>query len=87
MPRPFLPVCPVTEPATDLPPFSYQAEVSGSRPAVTAPGEGSLWDMLTEEERAFFSEQAALGSVTYRPGRSAQPAPAAPLGQRLDVRG
>jgi len=56
-------------------------------PAATAPGEGSLWDMLTEEERAFFSEQAALGSVTYRPGRSAQPAPAAPLGQRLDVRG
>ena len=60
---------------------------SPAAPAAPAPGEGSLWDMLTEEERAFFSEQAALGSVTYRPGRSAQPAPAAPLGQRLDVRG
>lgn len=47
--------------------------------------EPSLWEALTEEERAFFGQQAALGPLTYGKPRSAAPS-AAPTGQRLDVR-
>jgi hypothetical protein len=48
----------------------------------------TLWEILTPEERSFFERQATLGALTYRPGRSAAPAAAAaPLGQRLDVKG
>jgi hypothetical protein len=60
-------------------------------PAPPAPAQASpdrtLWDVLTDEERAFFTQQAQLGTVTYRPARAAAPAPAAPMGQRIDVRG
>lgn len=76
-----------TQPITYSPRPRVATSAPASSPAPSAPGEGSLWDMLTEEERAFFSEQAALGTVTYRPGRGGGAAPAAPLGQRLDVRG
>lgn len=76
-----------TQPVTYTPRPRVPVAPSTGAPAPAEPGEGSLWDMLTEEERAFFSEQAALGSVTYRPGRGSAPAPAAPLGQRIDVRG
>ena len=55
-----------------------------------APAESSLWELLTSEERSFFSQQASLGALTY--GRSSgaaasTPANAAPIGQRLDVKG
>lgn len=52
-----------------------------------APSEKALWDVLTDEERAFFAQQAQLGSITYRSARSAAPSPAGPIGQRIDVRG
>jgi len=53
-----------------------------------APQEASLWEILTEEERAFFQEQASLGPLTYKPGGSGKvPSSAAPTGQRIDVRG
>lgn len=55
-----------------------------------APAESSLWELLTEDERSFFSQQASLGALTYGRGRTsaaARPAGAAPTGQRLDVRG
>jgi hypothetical protein len=43
--------------------------------------------VLTDEERAYFDRIAALGPVTYGPGRR-QAAPAdAPRGLRLDVTG
>lgn len=50
--------------------------------------QSTLWQLLTEDERAFFSEQAAMGSATYRPTRNAAPQqqPGAPTGQRIDVR-
>ena len=68
--------------------YSPRPRAAARPEAATAPAaEHSLWDMLTEEERQFFSDQAALGPITYRAGGSAAPAPAAPLGQRLDVRG
>ncbi len=75
------------QPVTYSPRARVATPASATPAAAPAAAESSLWDMLTEEERDFFSEQAALGPVTYRPGRSAAPAPAAPLGQRLDVRG
>ena len=55
-----------------------------------APPESSLWELLTDEERGFFSQQASLGALTYGRGNApskASPAGAAPLGQRLDVKG
>jgi hypothetical protein len=58
-----------------------------SRPAdaVPAGSDPALWAILTSEERSFFVRQAALGPLSYGPGRTA-PAPDAPVGQRVDVR-
>jgi len=54
-----------------------------------APADSSLWHMLTDEERSFFSQQASMGALTYGRSRAAAAAaaPNAPIGQRLDVRG
>jgi hypothetical protein len=63
---------------------------AAARKAEQAPADSSLWELLTEDERSFFSQQASLGALTYGRGRGAAPAaPAgsAPIGQRLDVRG
>jgi len=58
---------------------------SGTDPA--PPGsDPALWSILTTEERRYFAQQAALGPIHYGP-RSAAPAPNAPLGGRIDVRG
>jgi len=48
---------------------------------------GSLWEILTPEEREFFEQQASLGPVTYRPGRTSPQSVPAPTGRRIDVRG
>lgn len=61
------------------------AGAEAAEPAAAA--ESSLWELFTSEERDFFTQQAALGSVTYRPARAATAGVAAPTGQRLDVRG
>lgn len=53
--------------------------------AAQASRESSLWEVLTEEERSFFQQQALLGPLTYGKSRAAA-APSAPTGQRLDVR-
>lgn len=53
-------------------------------PAGTDP---ALWEMLTTEERTFFSKTAALGPLTYGKLKSATlPTPPAMRGGRLDVR-
>lgn len=54
-----------------------------------APADSSLWELLTADERTFFSQQASMGALTYGRSRAAAAAsvPAAPIGQRLDVRG
>jgi hypothetical protein len=58
-----------------------------ARPAddVPAGSDPALWAVLTSEERAFFTRQAALGALSYGPRRGT-PAADAPLGQRIDVR-
>ena len=75
-------------------PVSIQphAPAGGGRPAhhpaaaaEAAAQPSSLWQILTPEERAFFTQQAALGPLSYRAGGAATP-DAAPTGQRLDVR-
>ncbi len=43
--------------------------------------------VLTDEERAYFDQLAALGQLTYGPGRRGNLAPEAPRGLRLDVTG
>jgi hypothetical protein len=46
----------------------------------------TLWDLLSDEERAFFSDPAALGALTYRPGGRAPEIAGAPTGQRVDLK-
>lgn len=78
-PRPAQPAVEVGhKPPTPLPPAGAEAVPAGSDPA--------LWSILTGEERVFFTRQAALGPIHYGP-RNAAPAPDAPLGGRIDVRG
>jgi hypothetical protein len=62
----------------------------GSAPAEAAPATGpvaSLWEVLTPEERAFFLQQQALGSLTYRPNGDPGGRTSLPTGQRIDTRG
>lgn len=57
-------------------------------PKESAPGTGEgLRAVLNEEEKAYFDQIAALGPITYGPGRRAGTAPVAPRGLRLDVTG
>jgi len=82
------PLQPLVLPA--LPPAANRAGARDAAPSSSAPGESTLWSLLTDEEREFFAQQAGLGALTY--GRGATPAaatnaPAAPLGQRIDVKG
>jgi hypothetical protein len=66
---------------------SATAAASSTDPA-QAPNDASLWNLLTDDERSFFSQQNSLGALTYGRGAAAAAAPAAgPIGQRLDVRG
>ena len=52
-----------------------------------APPETSLWDLLTPEEREFFTRAAELGPLSYRPGGASPIGVPLPTGQRIDVRG
>src|SRR5262249_58215993 len=63
------------------------AAVTPSSDEPVPPGSDPLlWSILTTEERAFFTRQAALGPIHYGP-RSTPPVSDAPLGGRIDVRG
>ncbi len=76
------PTAPRSAPASNAP------AAAPSEAASAATNETGLWELLTAEEKEFFQQAATLGSITYRPSRaSAAPLPAAPVGQRLDVRG
>lgn len=74
---------PAARSARSAPAAGAATPAAGSAPA----SESSLWELLTADERDFFTQQAALGSITYKPSRAAAVAPQAPTGQRLDVRG
>jgi hypothetical protein len=52
-----------------------------------AGGHDALRSILTEEERAYFDQIAALGPISYAPNRRGAPAADAPRGLRLDVTG
>jgi hypothetical protein len=90
---PFRPLVPDTHAASHAAKAAHRAyaraQGSAASPEATPPNDSSLWDLLTEDERAFFSQQNSLGALTYGRGRAAaSTAPAAgPIGQRLDVRG
>ena len=84
------PVPPVS-PAT-RPPIAPAAAPRTAEPAATetrpAQAESSLWDLLTPEERDFFTQAATMGPLTYRPGATKNTTNAPlPTGQRIDVRG
>lgn len=61
-----------------------------SRPAPLAPAAGSpepaLWQVLSNEERAFFLDGLAQKGATYNAAGGAGSAVQAPLGQRIDFR-
>lgn len=45
----------------------------------------TLWDLLTDDERAFFSDPETLSSLTYRPGRRAPGIAGTATGRRVDL--
>ncbi len=81
---------PAAAPASAAP-AAPTSPASSANSAPPATADRSLWGLLSDEERDFFSQQASLGALTYgRAGSVATAATrtaAAPLGQRLDVRG
>lgn len=90
-----LPIRPLTAPAAGAGaavarPGAPPATRSSATAAATtpAPAESSLWELLTDEEREFFSQQATLGALTYgRAHHGTAPVAVGPIGQRLDVKG
>jgi hypothetical protein len=85
IPGPVNPVQPSAQPLGGDAQLGVQQHESAGR-AQETPVEHSLWDMLTEDERRFFSQQAELGPLTYGRKRAIAQRVDAPLGQRLDVR-
>jgi hypothetical protein len=66
-----------------------RATAPPAAPVSEPASERSLLELLTDDERAFFAQQAALGPLTYGRSRGAAApaaAPSAPIGQRLDVK-
>lgn len=66
---------------------SARTEPNRDQPENLTAARRSLWEILTPEEREFFEQQASLGPVTYRPGRTSVDNASAPTGRRIDVRG
>jgi hypothetical protein len=62
---------------------ALEGEAGEARP--TALAGATLWELLTTEERAYFSDPATLGALTYRAGGRGTDV-LAPTGQRVDVR-
>ena len=63
-----------------------EANAPTDAPPATGPA-ASLWEVLTPEERAFYLQQQALGSLTYRPNGNPGGSCSMPTGQRIDTRG
>jgi hypothetical protein len=85
-----LPLRPYAPPALSGAGVARGSAASAARKPEQAPAESSLWELLTSEERSFFSQQASLGALTYGRGSSSAAstsASTAPIGQRLDVKG
>ncbi len=69
-----------------MPAVSHRPSAAPARPGVAA-ADSSLQSVLTDEERNFFDQMAALGPLTYGPRRAAHAGAGGPRGARLDVRG
>ena len=81
------PGSPLTRIAPPLLPARPAAPAPRTGASAPAAQESSFLELLTAEEREFFTQQTALGPLSYGP-RSARPDGApGPLGQRIDVRG
>ena len=89
------PVLPYIAPAREARSVSpAQPQAPERRPAPeqrasAPPPEGvqpELWQVLSDDERAFLVEQLSLGPLTYSPNRKASADPQLPTGQRLDVK-
>ncbi|MBK6421101.1 MAG: hypothetical protein IPF77_02575 [Gemmatimonadetes bacterium] len=68
---------------TPRPPAAAPATPAGMAPSQAE----QLRSVLTDEERAYFDQIAALGQITYARGGHAGLTPDAPRGLRLDVTG
>jgi hypothetical protein len=78
-------------PFTRIAPTQVPVRPAAPAPRTDAPAqvkqEPSFLNLLTAEEREFFTQQASLGPLTYGP-RSVRPdVTPGPLGQRIDVKG
>ena len=69
------------------PPVTAPSSAGRPRDATAAGSTSALWQVLTDEERAYFDAMSALGPVSYGPGGKSASPNAAPLGQRIDVTG
>jgi hypothetical protein len=83
------PSAPPTRPAPDTGALAPRppATPAAGEPAAERAAAPSLWDLLTPEEREFFSQQASLGPLTYRADGGSREGSPAPTGRRIDVRG
>jgi len=67
---------------------SQGSKVEGMSPTSDLrPATDGLRSVLSDEERAYFDQIAALGPITYGRGSKTGLVPEAPRGLRLDVRG
>lgn len=60
---------------------------AGRARGAASPANSALWQVLTDEERAYFDSMATLGPVSYGPGGAPSSGATAPVGQRIDVKG
>jgi hypothetical protein len=86
-PHPPLAPLPRTAPEAGAAASRPQRTPDAGEPAAERAAAPSLWELLTSEEREFFSQQASLGPLTYRPDGASREGSPAPTGQRIDVRG
>ena len=82
------PIIPPRTPGVHQPASAPVRSVEPHQPAAeVARPEGvnqELWNVLTADERSFFSQLSSIGSLTYGPRTSS--GVSAPVGQRIDVR-
>ncbi len=82
---PATPIYP-TQPAPQAARGAAPTATAASTAPAPATKPSPLWSVLTDEERAFFLNTTALGSLGYGPTGAVTREADAPIGQRLDVR-
>jgi hypothetical protein len=70
-----------------IPPVSSTTSQPRARATSEVASQSALWQVLTDEERAFFDSMAALGPVSYGASGQSSANAGAPLGQRIDLLG